>query len=270
MTLACHAFSRLRCCTGVSLSSTITKPMPCSSTADFTRSTTPLPTSVAGVSRRNGAVSASRTSRSIARASPTASSSLASRSRSSPRAPDAYGLSTAATVAGRTVSNAWRLRLSCPFWSISSIKSARCVGFVPVEQLHRRDRHDGRNRVLVDKLRMAVAAQQHREVVEPGDDPLQFDAVHQEDRDGRLVLAQVVQEDVLNVLCLFAHVLGLLLGGRLPEGRRFERRGTSTRSPSSIKYRGRSVQSNATRSLQLRTLRRGGCSSREPDNCSRP
>jgi hypothetical protein len=26
----------------------------------------------------------------------------------------------------------------------------------------------------------------------------------------------VVQEDVLNVLCLFAHVLGLLLGGRLP------------------------------------------------------
>ena len=88
------------------------------------------------------------------------------------------------------------------------------VGLVAVEQLHRRDRHDGRDRMLVDELRMTVAAQKHREVVEPGDDALEFDAVHQKDRDGRLVLAQMVQEDVLNVLCLFAHVLGLLLGDR--------------------------------------------------------
>ena len=56
MTLVCQAFSRLRCCTGVSLSSTITRPMPSSSTASFSRSTTPLPSSVAGVTRRSGAV----------------------------------------------------------------------------------------------------------------------------------------------------------------------------------------------------------------------
>jgi len=41
--------------------------------------------------------------------------------------------------------------------------------------------------------------------------PCSLDAVHKEDRDGRLVLAQVVQEYVLNVLCFFTHVLGLLL-----------------------------------------------------------
>jgi hypothetical protein len=45
------------------------------------RSTTPLPISVAGVSRRIGTACARRTSRSMARASPTASSSLASLSR---------------------------------------------------------------------------------------------------------------------------------------------------------------------------------------------
>jgi hypothetical protein len=52
---------------------------------------------------------------------------------------------------------------------------------------------------------MAGTLQQHREIVERSNVPLQFDSVHQEDRDGRLVLAEVIEEDVLNVLCLFAH-----------------------------------------------------------------
>jgi hypothetical protein len=33
----------------------------------------------------------------------------------------------------------------------------------------------------------------------------QLDAVHEEDRDGRLVFTQVREEDVLNALGLFAH-----------------------------------------------------------------
>src|ERR1700750_2307634 len=119
---------------------------------------------------------------------------------------------TAAAIAGRMVYWRGRWRLWFPWRLMSSVKSA--FGFVSVEQLDGRDRHDGRDRMLVDELRMTVAAQQHREVVEPGDDPLQFDAVDQEDRDRRLVLAQMVQEDILNILCLFAHFLGLLLGIR--------------------------------------------------------
>src|SRR3546814_8519945 len=41
-------------------------------------------------------------------------------------------------------------------------------------------RHDRRDGVLVDQLRLAVAAQQHREIVEPGDDSLKLDARSEE------------------------------------------------------------------------------------------
>jgi hypothetical protein len=58
--------------------------------------------------------------------------------------------------------------------------------------------------MLIDKLRMAIAAQQHREIVKPGDDALQFDAIHQKYRDGRLGFANVIQEDILHVLGLFS------------------------------------------------------------------
>src|SRR5579883_2655622 len=46
--------------------------------------------------------------------------------------------------------------------------------FAGLEQLHRLCRHHGRDRVLVDQLRMRIAPQQHTEVVEPGDDALSF------------------------------------------------------------------------------------------------
>src|SRR5258708_22184978 len=75
--------------------------------------------------------------------------------------------------------------------------------FVRLEELHRLCRHHRGDRVLVDELGMGVPAQQHAEIVEPGDDALQLHSVYQEHRDRGLVLAHIVQEYVLNVLCLF-------------------------------------------------------------------
>src|SRR3546814_1125663 len=59
---------------------------------------------------------------------------------------------------------------------------------------------DRRNGMLVDELRMRIATQQHAEIIEPGDDPLQLDAIHQEDGDGHLCLAHIVEENVLQIL----------------------------------------------------------------------
>jgi sorbitol-specific phosphotransferase system component IIA len=47
---------------------------------------------------------------------------------------------------------------------------------------------------------MPVPAQQNAEIVEPGHDTLQFDPVDQEDREGDLVLSNVVEKRVLKVL----------------------------------------------------------------------
>src|SRR6476619_3579521 len=57
--------------------------------------------------------------------------------------------------------------------------------------------------MLVDKLRVPVASQEHAEVIEPGHDALQLHSVHQEDRERCLVLANMVEEGVLEVLCAF-------------------------------------------------------------------
>src|SRR5215468_625776 len=70
----------------------------------------------------------------------------------------------------------------------------RLVDFV---ELHWTTRHDGRDRVLIDELDLTVPAQQHTEIVEPGDDALQLDAVDQEDRQGSFGLADRVEECVL-------------------------------------------------------------------------
>ena len=62
--------------------------------------------------------------------------------------------------------------------------------------------------MLVDELRMSVAAEQHAEVVEPSDDALQLDAIDEEDRQGGFLLADVVEERVLEALGFFgSHVL---------------------------------------------------------------
>src|SRR5215469_1153109 len=61
-------------------------------------------------------------------------------------------------------------------------------GFM-VLQLHRADRHDGRDRVLVNKLDLTVPAQEDAEIIEPGDIPLQFHAVDQINRNRGFALA---------------------------------------------------------------------------------
>src|SRR5436309_3158634 len=60
------------------------------------------------------------------------------------------------------------------------------------EQLDRSAGHDGRDRVLVDKLRMTVAPQQQAEIVKPGDNPLQLHSIDEKDRQWRVGFANVV------------------------------------------------------------------------------
>ena len=86
-------------------------------------------------------------------------------------------------------------------------------------ELHRLGRHDGGDGVLVDQLRLAVAAQQHAEIVEPAHHALQLDAVDQEDGEGRLGLADAVEEGVLQVLVSCRSAWGFAsfsFGGQTP------------------------------------------------------
>ena len=69
-----------------------------------------------------------------------------------------------------------------------------------IEQLNRLDRHHRRNRMLVDKLRMIVALEKDTEIIEPGDDSLKLDAVHEKDRDRHFSLAHMIEEDVLETV----------------------------------------------------------------------
>src|SRR5262249_31670451 len=70
----------------------------------------------------------------------------------------------------------------------------------PFEQLDRMTRHDRRDRVLVNQLRVPVATQKHAEIIEPGHDALQFNPVDQKDRERSFVLSDMVQEGVLEIL----------------------------------------------------------------------
>jgi hypothetical protein len=72
--------------------------------------------------------------------------------------------------------------------------------FRPLEELDRMTRHDGRNRVLVDELRMPVPSQQHAEIIEPGHNALQFDTVHQENSEWYFAFADVIEKSVLEIL----------------------------------------------------------------------
>jgi hypothetical protein len=73
--------------------------------------------------------------------------------------------------------------------------------FTAFEQLHGMPRHDGRNRVLVDELRMPVPPQKDAKIVEPGHDSLQLHPVHEKDREGDFGFANVIEESVLEILC---------------------------------------------------------------------
>jgi len=89
-------------------------------------------------------------------------------------------------------------------------------GLVPaivhVDGLRRHDRGYG---VFVDELRVPVAAKQDAKIVERGDDTRQLDAVDEKDRQRNLLLADGVEEEILEILGALGHagrsdlVLGL-------------------------------------------------------------
>jgi hypothetical protein len=60
--------------------------------------------------------------------------------------------------------------------------------------------HDRRDGVLVDELGMPVASQQKAEIVEPGDDSLELDAIDEEDRERDLILPDEIQKRILQIL----------------------------------------------------------------------
>src|SRR5215469_11536304 len=55
--------------------------------------------------------------------------------------------------------------------------------------------------MLIDKLRMPVATQQHAKIIEPGDDALQLHAIHQKNGEWNFVFADVIEKCVLKILC---------------------------------------------------------------------
>jgi hypothetical protein len=69
-----------------------------------------------------------------------------------------------------------------------------------LEELYRLRRHYSRDRMLIHELRMGVPTKQDAEIVEPGNDPLKFHAIHKKNRDGRFVLPDVIKKYVLNIL----------------------------------------------------------------------
>src|SRR6185312_5918971 len=215
MTLQPHSRSRLRCCTGLSAVSTMATVTEASRSAWPCVAAWPSPSSIDGRRPRNGTIAVCTTTSPIEAASPTASASRASAARvASCRSARSQGRMTAARV-GRLEPAPF----SPPFMPSRSLNDGSgwlahraAFGLRGVEQLDRRARHHGADRVLVDELRVSVPAEQDGEIVEPGDDALQLDAVDQEHGHGGLVLPHMVQEDVLNVLrFLVGHGAILLL-----------------------------------------------------------
>ncbi len=60
------------------------------------------------------------------------------------------------------------------------------------EQLYRMSRHDGRYRMLIDKLGVPITPQQHAEIVEPSYNPLQLHAIDEKNGEGDFCLAYVI------------------------------------------------------------------------------
>ena len=116
----------------------------------------------------------------MARASPTASSRRASGLRGTPPSPRAraveYGHDDQRRVRDATASS----RRPAPSSSLNAVSMLIEALFRRLEHGDRGRRHDGGDGVLVDELRMAVAAQEHAEIVEPGHEALQFHAVDEE------------------------------------------------------------------------------------------
>src|SRR6266404_1808157 len=72
--------------------------------------------------------------------------------------------------------------------------------FATFEQLDRLSRHDGRNGMLVHELGMTIPAQQHTEIIEPSDDPLQLNSIDEKDRQWNFGLSNMVEKCILQIL----------------------------------------------------------------------
>ena len=59
--------------------------------------------------------------------------------------------------------------------------------------------------MLIDQLHLPVSAQQHTEIVEPGDVALQLHPIDQVDRDGGLTFTNGIQERILKILRLIVN-----------------------------------------------------------------
>jgi hypothetical protein len=59
--------------------------------------------------------------------------------------------------------------------------------------------------MLVHKLRVPVPPEQYAEIVEPGDHSLEVDPVDEEDGDGNLGLADMVEKGILQLLFIGSH-----------------------------------------------------------------
>ena len=98
-------------------------------------------------------------------------------------------------AAGCTTSARPRRRAVCVQGAVVFVSNQSSSLSLPgSNKLDRLRRHHRRDRMFIDQLRMCIAAQQHAEIIKPGDDPLQLDAIHQKHGDRRLVLADVVQK----------------------------------------------------------------------------
>jgi hypothetical protein len=75
--------------------------------------------------------------------------------------------------------------------------------FGRVEHLNRMSRHYCGYGVLVDKLRVAIAPQKHTKIIEPADNPLKLDAVHQENGEGNFIFTDEIEKSILQVRSAF-------------------------------------------------------------------
>jgi hypothetical protein len=60
------------------------------------------------------------------------------------------------------------------------------------EKADRHAGHDGGYGVFVDELRQAITPQENAEIVEPGDDSLQFYSVYEENGDCNFIFSDVI------------------------------------------------------------------------------
>jgi hypothetical protein len=68
--------------------------------------------------------------------------------------------------------------------------------------------------MFVNELRLTIATQKQRKIIEPGDDALQLDTLDQKHRHWGLLAAEGIEEEILEIIVILIGHFGLLfLGG---------------------------------------------------------